>query len=304
MKDSHLTKTKVFFFILLVFFLAVISSGLHYSDEGSNLNVWKSIDYIENNITKIFEKEKVLLQYGQGEYCEFKPQNNTIILRLDDIAAWRYKEISNWIITEILSRDMGVTLGVIPQNLGKDPKVVKYLNNLKMNPLIEISLHGFNHEENEFLNLNEEEALSKIIAGKNEIVNVTGVVPATFIPPYNEYSSEVKDALMEQGFKIFSAKEDEYNIDQNYYSIGYNARTYDFYTKRFIPVEEIISDCRQSLNKTGICVVMIHPQDYLAEPSSENIDLEKYNEFLKLLNELQELDVQFKTFKDLIECHN
>ena len=51
---------------------------------------------------------------------------------------------------------------------------------------------------------------------------------------------------------------------------------------------------------------MIHPQDYL-EPQSKlsnnrNLDEDRYNDFLSLLDGLQELDAEFNTYKDLLEC--
>ncbi len=302
MKDNYLAIIKTLFFALIVLFVIVITAGLYYADEGTHLNVWNSLNSIETDINHLFNAEESLLNYTQGASCEFRERGRTIILRLDDVAAWRYKEISRQIVYEALDRKMGITLGVIPYNLGRDPHVTKWLKEIRTNPLLEIALHGFNHEENEFMNLTKEEALDKIVMGKNEIVESIGVVPVTFIPPYNEYSKELREALLEQGLRIFSAKENEYVIDEEFISVGYNARTYDFYTKRFIPVEEIISDCKASLDKTETCVVMIHPQDYLLEPPRENIDEEKYQEFLRTLDELEKLEAEFKTFKDLLEC--
>jgi len=241
------------------------------------------------------------INYTQGESCEFEIQKNTIILRLDDIAAWTYKDISRDIINEVLERNMSITLGVIPEYLEKDRRVVNWLNSIKRNPNIEIALHGYNHEPNEFMNLSKDEALEKIVKGKNKIKYSLGVVPVTFIPPYNEYSEAVKEALIEQGFKIFSAKEDEYEID-DIISLGYNARTYDFYTSRFVPVDEVLEACKNSLRERGICVVMIHPQDYLVAEGSKEIDEEKYNEFIKLLDGLEDFNADFKNFKDVANC--
>src|SRR3989338_8323661 len=68
------------------------------------------------------------INYTQGESCEFEIQKNTIILRLDDIAAWTYKDISRDIINEVLERNMSITLGVIPEYLEKDRRVVNWLN--------------------------------------------------------------------------------------------------------------------------------------------------------------------------------
>lgn len=300
--NNYLIKTKIAFFFLIIFFGSAIFFGFYYNEKVESINIWVFTPLIEKNLTNLFKPSKIV-DYTQQNYsnCEFQVQKNTIILRLDDIAAWSYKDISRDMVNEVLERNMSISLGVIPEYLEKDKNVIKWLNTLKYNPHVEIALHGYDHDENEFMNLTKDEAVEKITKGKNKFEDSLGVIPITFIPPYNEYSSAVKEALIEENFKIFSAKQDEYEVN-DIISLGYNARTYDYYTYRFVPVDEVLESCKNSLRERGICVVMLHPQDYLVAEGSSDIDYDKYNEFLKLLDGLEELNADFKAFKDVLDC--
>ena len=239
--------------------------------------------------------------------------NKTIIIRMDDIAAHQYKGTSEKLIQDILDRNMSITIAVIPNRiyqLHEDKELVSWLNKRKDNPNFEIALHGSEHTFNEFKELNYGEASESIKEGNKEILTTLGIVPVTFIPPSNEYNYNTLLALKDAGFKIFSAKEDEHYLTEqkDFLSLGYTARTYDFYNTKFIPVEEVIEDCRESLDEKDYCVVMIHHQDYLQKDDSGEIvnefDSERYSEFQRMLDELDKLskeqNAEFKTFKDLI----
>ena len=65
---------------------------------------------------------KVIDYYNQIPSCDF-PESRTIILRLDDVKAWQYYDITVNMASLILSKDMTVTLGVIPKDIEKDAKI-------------------------------------------------------------------------------------------------------------------------------------------------------------------------------------
>lgn len=296
---ESMLKIKIFFGLMIFLLLFLVAIGSYYDDE-RNFNIWNSIE----NVSRFGIFEKSLIAYDlNSENCIFEEQNRTIILRMDDIAAWQYKNTVKKLFSDILDRNMAVSLGVIPDNLGRDKNIVYWLDSIKKDPRVEIALHGFNHEPNEFINLSKEEAGLRIEKGKKEIVDTLGVIPITFIPPYNEYSNGTIEALSEYGFKIFSAKENEFQTGKDLVYLGYNGRTYDFFESYFVPIENVINDCKKSLEEKGLCIVMLHPQDYIIESEDrDTIDEGRYNEFIKLLDELNELNAEFKTFKDTLRC--
>ena len=61
-----------------------------------------------------------------------------------------------------------------------------------------------------------------------------------------------------------------------------------------------MADCEEDLELRNLCVIAIHPQDYLND--KEEIDEERYSEFLTLLNELEKRNIAFRTPREMISC--
>jgi len=305
--------------ILILFFSATYLYILKESNVESYRKDASNFIYENLSLQKLSEVKHVYIEpinYASKDSKIQSPVNSgnkTIIIRMDDIAAHQYRGTSEKLIQDILDRNMSITIAVIPNRiyqLHEDKELVSWLNEMKSNPNFEIALHGSEHTFNEFKELNYGEAYESIKEGNKEILTTLGIVPVTFIPPSNEYNYKTLLALKDAGFKIFSAKEDEYYLTEqkDFLSLGYTARTYDFYNTKFIPVEGVIEDCKKSLEEDYYCVVMIHPQDYLQKDDSGEIvnefDSERYSEFQRMLDELDKLskeqNAEFKTFKDLI----
>ena len=229
------------------------------------------------------------------------PTEQTIILRMDDLQAYAYGDFRFKILDEILDRDMSIIVGVVPEKLELDTKLKKYLINHRTNPNFEIAQHGYEHTLEEFKNLSDEDSLIRLKTGHQKILDSLGIYPTTFIPPYNEYSQSTIEALKKLNFKVVSARKDEYFFSNNIFHIGKNAETYDFTNNKGINVEEIVSICKKSLDLKNLCMIVIHPQDFLDKDF--NVEQERYGEFIKLLNELEKLNVSFKVPRDLIFCN-
>ena len=295
--------------------------GLGHTKETNRLNLWVTAsemaeenisnaeNYVINFVNDNFGAEYVkIIDYNNKiPVCEHN--NRTIILRLDDVKAWQYYDITTDMTSLILSKNMTLTIGVIPKDIEKDKILfLPWLNKIKDNPNIEIALHGYLHERSEFKNLNEEEATYRIKKGKELLLKYADVVPVTFIPPENEFSDETLDALSNEGFKVLSAgnpkdiKISQYNpIRDNLIYIGKTSETYNYHLNKFIPAEQVLKECKIRLDEDGLCVIMLHPQDFLSLDRTQ-IDEEKYNEFIKLLDGLEDFNADFKNFKDVANC--
>lgn len=237
----------------------------------------------------------------QGVDCAPRyPSIPTIILRMDDIGANRYSDTRFVLVDEIIAKNISLVLGVIPDNLEQDIPLVKALQTYAAHPKIEIAQHGYEHASNEFENMSEEDAAEAIDKGRAILMKDIGVVPFTFIPPSNSYSKGTINALKQKGFHVISAKEDEYRFDGTLFFVGKNVETYDFYHQRFIPAEEILQTCTDHLLLTHLCVVTIHPQDFLNEQFE--LETQQFTEFLNMLDRVSVIGVQFNSFKDLMSC--
>lgn len=311
---------KVAFSFMIIVIGSLIITGLEFTEKASKINVWVSASkVVDENITKIEAYLPEIMKHPLKQdhfvsIVDYSPQiplcdNNSkaIIFRLDDVKAWQYYNITTRITDDVLSKNLTITLGVIPKDIEKDTTLfLPWINKSKDNPNVEIALHGYLHQEEEFKYLTEEEARDKLIKGKELLLRYTGIIPLTFIPPENEFSRGTIYALAKENFKILSAGDATlfvpyYPLGDNFRFLGKTTETYDFPQKRFMPVEEIIKECETGLKKDNVCVIMIHPQDYLTKDPTQ-IDEERYVQFIKLLDELQKLNATFKNFKDIVRC--
>lgn len=288
-KMNHTTRIKIYFTILIGFFIITLVGGEYYYSQYGFSTKGFIYEFMKGPSPDMYENYSVSI-----------PQNQ-IILRLDDAGAWHYNDLVPKIAEDVTSRDLSLVIAVIPEDISKDTVFLNYMRELIKNPNIEVAQHGYSHNEEEFKDATLEEAREWIQKGKEEIIEQLKVVPITFIPPYNTYSKSTLTALKEENFKVIAGDNGEYSITKDILILGYTAKTFDFSTNENIPVEKIIYDCKKSLKERGYCEIMIHPQDFLTDPELEGpreLDLIKYAKFLTLLDELQKLDAESITFKD------
>lgn len=311
MKNKELVGIKIVFFVMIFLIMFIIFMGLKFTKDVENLNLWISASKIaDNNLSKINllefiynNTENDVLDYNNSiPICS--NNERVIILRLDDVKAWQYFDITEEMVSLVLSKNMTLSLAVIPKDIEKDSKLfLPWINDIKSNNNIEIALHGYLHQGAEFKNLSEEEATDKIKKGKELLLNYIGIIPITFIPPENEFSNETLNALAGEGFRVISAGDNTNKFNQldNLLYIGKTTNTYDFTSEKLIPAEQTLAECNSNLNDKGLCVIVIHPQDYLTKDRT-NIDKEKYSEYVKLIEGLENLNATFKNFKDVANC--
>lgn len=214
--------------------------------------------------------------------------DRNIILRVDDIQGFVLRDIQKEIINDSLDRGYTMTLGVIPSGLIEDRELLRFL--IDRRGKIEIALHGLDNEFNEFNSLSYEDALEKIEDG---LAFLSFLEPhiITFIPPNNEYSESTFKVLNEKGILLSAGY---WNSEY-----GFNATTYNWDDKEIVSYEEILNECKKSLDENGLCVVMIHPQDFATD---DVIDNEKYDNYLRFLDGIEGLDANVINFRDLAEA--
>lgn len=243
------------------------------------------IALVVNNVSEGISS-KLSSEYNS---CRIEKPSRAIILRLDDVGNTRLAA-SKIITNSILENGFKVSLGVIPSRL--DLKTMLWLRSLDSNT--EIIMHGYEHTDYEFETLNKDEAKEKLESGRKSIYYKTGYITSTFIPPNNKYSAGTSEALNELGFKIISSGENELNFNDDMALLGYDTHTNN------IDTNKILNTCKSSLNTGGVCTILIHPQDFF--DYNGNVDINKYNQFLILLDSLNNLNAAPKTFKDLLNC--
>ncbi len=101
--------------------------------------------------------------------------------------------------------------------------------------------------------------------------------------------------------------------------IGQNAETYSYYEEeqnifhqegRNVPNESyyvssdvIVAKCKESIQLRNYCVITIHPQEYSSKiVNVPDLSPERFEVYKKLLNDLQAMNIPFKTFREVVKC--
>lgn len=219
-----------------------------------------------------------------------------VILRLDDVQAYGWTDISIKMMNDTLERKKTITAGVIPKNIHDDKRIVEFFKKHDCN--VEIAIHGYDHgigeyseeTDGEFALLSKEEAKERLTLAEVEINKISKQKPVTFIPPNNQLSEGARDAIQNEILPIISSE------GKNYFD--YNASTWNFVTKSFIGADEVIANCENSFNQgDNLCIIMLHPQDFSNSDLSINED--HYNEFIKILDYIESNNIPAITFKEI-----
>ncbi len=274
-------KTKWWFGLLILFFFVVISISPF------------AIEYfMEHKNARILTYEQI-----DRDSCFINAIEPTIILRIDDVRA--YSKLTKPLVDEILNRNISVTLGVIPRDLEKDNNMIKYLGQIKTNPYVEIAQHGGYHNKTDNNITND-----SLMDGYGKIQKVLGVLPVTYIPPYNEVSLESRE-IISNYFRIISGEQGIIKEGEKIAEIGYTEETYYYDKNESVPIEIIINKCEESLKNTNLCIIAIHPQEYATNINNPVIlDKNRFEKFKHLLDELENLSTKFSRFTDVVYCSN
>ena len=282
-------KKKILFSMLIMFFLfALVFFTLAFNFV---------IDLPKKDIVIISPKDNI---HEMFSCIPLLPDDPTILIRLDDIGANIYRKIRFDLINKVLNNGLAIFIGVIPEGIENDDELKEFVKNNIDNPRFEVAQHGVLHLVEEFKDLSENDAYNRLKEGQSIIFSELGIYPVTFVPPYNVYSKGTTFALRRLGFKVISAAKDELKFDGGLFYLGENAETFSSDEQVLVSVNTIINRCKQSLELRNICVITVHPQDYL--DGEGNIDPTKYKSFDSMINKLKELDAEFKLPSDLLYC--
>ncbi len=223
-----------------------------------------------------------------------------VILRLDDVQAYGWSDVSMKIMQDALTRNMPIMASVIPLYLETDSNITRFIEDNDC--AIEVGIHGYdnityidpvtNSHYGEFALLDTEAARIKIEKARAAIGAFTKQPLNVFIPPDNQVSEGTITALREAGITVITSEGTEY--------FDYDAATYDFLNKTFIPASTVIQDCEATFDRgDSLCVIMLHPQDFVRGDGS--IDTDRYSEYTKILDYLEANRIPVLTFNEVVK---
>ncbi len=216
-----------------------------------------------------------------------------VVLRVDDIQAYAWRETSMRMIVDAEKAGIPLTLGIIPAGLDADGELMDFLGDRPCTH--ELALHGWNHgtgEEGsrpEFGELTKEEARARIIPGITMLQKIATEPVVTWIPPLNIHSKGTEEALRELGF-VYLSTEGKGTHD-------YDTSTFEYDGNALVPPDVVVSDCEKAFLVDDHCVIMLHPQDFTDGPVHNEMKYKTY--YLDLIDALKALNVTFVEMRDL-----
>lgn len=225
--------------------------------------------------------------------------SKNVVLRLDDVQAGAWADISIRMMRDALAHGMPVVAGVIPQDLGTNHVLQRFL--WRHHCSLEFALHGYDHAGGsdydhtigEFTLLDAATARQKLSAGITELQSaIRPDVPiVTFIPPQNTISPAATAVLREFDISVLSKT-----------GIGpydYDAYTWDYSTNELVSARIVMEQCDTTFaHGDTLCVIMLHPQDFASPDGS--LDVRRYREYQTLLALLAYSDVTIVRFLDVV----
>lgn len=227
-------------------------------------------------------------------------------LRYDDFSSVSSIELERQFLALCAQYDAPCTFGVVPNYhlpSAKPTENMGTLNHEKKELLrqgiaqgiVEVALHGFNHQsiggktKSEFHGLSLE-AQNKLIAqGKSILEGAVGPIQ-TFIPPWNSYDQNTLSALKANGFKVLSAASNGLPDKDDQLIL--------------IPATCLIEDLKMAVEKAlqlsklyPLCRPMVvgyfHPYDFIENnPQRGRFTLGDFEKILRWLRTHPEVDIQ------------
>jgi peptidoglycan/xylan/chitin deacetylase (PgdA/CDA1 family) len=220
-----------------------------------------------------------------GELCK------CVIFRLDDVSDYYLKKVIMEVIKVFEEKNASLTIGLVGNYFGQDKALTSFIINRIQDSNTELTIanHGWNHEDFRRFNINDQ---SKLIARTNEkIYDILGVIPSTFIAPFDVFNNDTLRALKENGIKYISSF---IHYDPGPYGIVKDGVPYHFPSTATtsnnndtfwwgVNHTDTFKQIKNSIIQHGFAVVEMHPyefsnkQHYTSKPFDVNDNKSKFS---------------------------
>ena len=221
----------------------------------------------------------------------------TVVFRYDDYSAKSPLWLERALFEEFAKRKMSLTVGVIPfvysdgKNVPLDAQHISVLRKYVKSGVVEMALHGYAHkgvnryEHNEFAGVSYAKQWDMICRGKAELTGLCGVVPTTFIPPWNSYDANTLRALNSLGFSTLSAAVG--GTTDGLGSVGVLPYTSDLpHLTRSIKIARVLP------GRNNVVVALFHQYDFNATGSDVVVSGNRLDRILDDVRSTNDVDVR------------
>jgi peptidoglycan/xylan/chitin deacetylase (PgdA/CDA1 family) len=216
----------------------------------------------QENVLKIFINDP----FNNGEYnCK------CVAFRLDDVQDRFLNVVQMAVIKEFEDKNASLTIGIIGHSFGHDPKLVNYIKNMvsKSNPILEIASHSWSHPD--MTNLDRDAQFQQINETSVELKQILGVLPKTFIPPYNHFNNDTLSVLKAYGITHLSShthfQEPTPFVNSQFYEFHAQTQTAAVEQAgtpqwKIVVADKVFQDIHNAVPVYGYAVVNMHPYEF------------------------------------------
>jgi peptidoglycan/xylan/chitin deacetylase (PgdA/CDA1 family) len=248
--------------------------------------------------------------HGNAQGVEDNGQTRKYVIFREDDVAPRVDFPELQAVNQVhIDKNVPLTLGITPhQNASKgnqllqDKQFLNYMRSIASNHLFEFAQHGYTHQSvsmaspSEFYGRPYAVQYDAIKKGRDYITQAFGVVPTTFIPPFDKSDNNTLKAAKALGFTEYSTAFRDFNILQGQ-SEGIKIESVSLVFANE-SLESLKNETEQFLNNphsVDTLVVLYHPYDFSGPNGVVNLQrvklLADYIDYLKSTGR-----VQFTTF--------
>ena len=291
-------KTSVKFLTFFTIFLLLLNGGSYLVPISANAQV--------ENIA------------GPGTYTSTQGPCKCVVFRLDDVNSDFLTKVQINLMDQFISQNQSISLGLIMHRIDPASAVVEKVKEGKQKALFELDLHGWDHVD--YSQLSKEEQLGTLQQASDKMNTIFGQHSQVFIPPYNKFNGDTIGVLKSVGVRIFSS---DTSADKNPYFVanGMNGDRSDLTLYHLpamtsfkddngngtwikVPIQTILNDVDDSVNRYGYAVVLLHPQNFAKMENNVFVDTVDENEIKDLsllISQIKSEHLQITTFANVIK---
>jgi len=199
-----------------------------------------------------------------------------VIFRDDDVAP-KAKFAELQAVNQVhIDKNVPVTLGIVPhQNasagnqLLQDRQFLNYMQSIASNRLFEFAQHGYTHQSgnmaspSEFYGRPYTVQYDTIKKGRDDITRAFGVVPTTFVPPFDKGDNNTLKAAKALGFTEYSTAFRDFNVNEGYREgIKVESVSLVFANASLTSMKNKTELFLNDPHSTDTFVVLYHPADF------------------------------------------
>jgi peptidoglycan/xylan/chitin deacetylase (PgdA/CDA1 family) len=183
-----------------------------------------------------------------------------------------------------IDKNVPVTMGIIPHpnasagnQLLENKQFLNYMRSIDSNRLFEFAQHGYTHQSvsgaspSEFYGRPYTVQYDAIKKGRDDIKQAFGIVPTTFIPPFDKGDNNTLKAVKALGFTEYSTSFRDFNINEGYMNgVRTDAVSLVFANESLQSMESATDQFLNDTHGIDTLVVLYHPADFSGPDGSIN----------------------------------